>query len=99
MQQYLLLYKGPATPPNASHAGWPQWFQKIGDALVDRGGPMAHGIAVSSDASATTEPTSLNGYSIVQAEDSDAVRKLVQDHPYLALGSDYSVEVFELPGK
>jgi hypothetical protein len=43
MKKLLLLYKGPATSPDASHEGWPQWFNKLGDKLVDRGLPMAHG--------------------------------------------------------
>jgi len=43
MKKFLLLYKGPATPPDASHDGWPQWFNKLEDKLVDRGLPMAHG--------------------------------------------------------
>jgi len=27
MKQFLLLYHGPATPPGASHKGWPGWFK------------------------------------------------------------------------
>ena len=98
MKQYIVLYKGPATPPDASHQGWPEWFQRVGDALIDRGAPMAHGTAISGDGSAG-EPTSLNGYSIVQAEDSNAALELVQDHPYLAQGNGYAIEIFELPGR
>ena len=43
MKKFLLLYQGPATPPDASHEGWPEWFNKLGDKLVDRGLPLAHG--------------------------------------------------------
>jgi hypothetical protein len=37
MQRFMLLYVGPATPPDASHEGWPEWFDKLGDRVVDRG--------------------------------------------------------------
>jgi ribosomal protein S18 acetylase RimI-like enzyme len=42
MKRFLLLYRGPPTPPDASHEGWPGWFEAIGDALVDLGSPMAN---------------------------------------------------------
>ncbi len=50
MQKLLLLYQGPATPPDASLEGWPQWFNQLGDNLVDRGLPMAHGRSLRGDA-------------------------------------------------
>lgn len=99
MKKFILLYKGPATPPNASHEGWPEWFQKAGDALVDRGSGMVNGMAIHSDGSSSAPTVTLNGYSIVQAEDSDGLRALVEDHPYLKLGNNYTIEAFEVPAK
>jgi len=97
MKKYILLYKGPATPPGVSHEKWPAWFAKIGGNLVDRGSPMTNGFALRSDGSESDSTSSLNGYSIIQAEDRNAAKQMVKDHPYLALeGDDYSVEVFEL---
>jgi hypothetical protein len=99
MKKFMLLYKGPATPPDASHAAWPAWFEKAGDRLVSIGSPMANGFVVRRAGFQDGSATSLNGYSIVQASDADAVRDLVKDHPYLAQGSDeFTVEIFELPG-
>lgn len=97
MKKYMLLYKGPATPPDASHDEWPAWFNKVGDQLVDKGSPMAHGVALHRDQAPSDSATNLNGYSIIQVETiSDAIR-LVKDHPYLSLGNgEYSVEIFEL---
>lgn len=89
MTNFMLLYNGPPTPADATHAGWPEWFQSLGDQLVDRGSPM---IAV--DAAAHR-----NGYSIVEAEDRDAVRDLLRTHPLLAAGSEYRIDVYELPAK
>lgn len=96
MKQFLLLYKGPATPPDASHDGWPQWFGKLGEKLVDRGVPMAHGCSLSHDGLTANWATPLNGYTIIQAEEREEALRLVHDHPYLALGQEYTVEMFDL---
>jgi hypothetical protein len=96
MQRFLLLYSGPPTPPDVTHEGWPEWFQRIGDALVDRGSPAANGVVVHADGSTTDDARRLNGYSIVQAEDRAAALDLLRDHPILALG-DYVIEVFDVP--
>ncbi len=99
MKSLILIYKGPATPPGASHEGWPEWFQSIGDKLVDMGSPMANGFVVHPDGTTSASAGSLNGYSIIRAEDEDEAREMVKDHPFLALGNDYTIEIFEVPKK
>jgi hypothetical protein len=99
MKQFIVFYKGPPTPPDASHAQWPVWFNKAGDHLVDRGSPMKNGLVLHKDGSTSASGTSLNGYSILQAENPDEILDLLKDHPFLTLGTDeFTVEVFELPG-
>ena len=66
MKKFIIFYKGPATPPGASHEGWPEWFDKIGDKLVDRGSPMNNGFTVRSDGSTNDSATNLNGFSGMQ---------------------------------
>jgi YCII-related domain len=95
----ILLYRGPATPPGASHEGWPEWFQRTGDKLVDMGSPMANGFVLHSDGTTTDTAASLNGYSIIRADDRDQALGLLRDHPFLALGREYVIEVFEVPDK
>jgi hypothetical protein len=97
MKRFLLLYSGPPAPPGASHEGWPEWFDKIGDALVDLGSPMANGVVVHADGSTSEEASSLRGYGIVQAESRSAVLDMLRDHPLLTLGDEYAIEVFEVP--
>lgn len=98
MKKFILLYKGPATPPDASHEGWPDWFGKIGESLVSVGSPMMDGFVVHPTGSTSQTATGLNGFSIVQAETRDDVISLVKDHPFLSLGTgEYSIEVFEVP--
>ena len=98
MKKYMLLYKGPATPPNASHEKWPAWFNKIGDQLVSIGSPMENGFVLRSDGTKNNGATNLNGYSIIQAPNIKAVKSLLKDHPYLAQDSDeFTLEIFDLP--
>ena len=97
MKKFILLYKGPATPPGASHDKWPAWFKKVGDKLVDTGSSMKNGLVLYGDGSNSDSATDFNGYSIIQAENINDVISLVKDHPYLSLGNEYSVEIFESP--
>ncbi len=104
MSKFILLYKGPATPPemmdeekrNKVMEAWRTWMEKAGPALVDVGSPMANGKAVVDDGS-SGEATELSGYSIVEAGSIDEALKLVEDHPFLSdKTGQFSVEVFEL---
>lgn len=104
MKKFILLYNGPATPPEqmkpedakAVMQKWGEWMGKIGDAMVDMGQPMANGGVVVDDGSSSTA-TQLNGYSIIQAEDMAGALKLVDGHPFLSdKTGKFSVEVFEL---
>ena len=97
MPRFMVLYVGPPTPPDASHEGWPAWFAKLGDRLVDKGSPLADGRALHGDGATGGAATRLNGYGIIQAEDSDQALDLVQDHPYLKQGRQYAVEAYRLP--
>jgi hypothetical protein len=99
MQTFILLYQGPATPPGASHERWPEWFARLGVNLVDVGSPMQHGFVVYYDGSTSDTSAGLNGFSIIQAETRDEVVGLLHDHPYLGLGREYAIEVFEVPKK
>lgn len=96
MNQFLLLYKGPATSPDASHDGWRQWFTGLGEHLIDVGSAMKQGCALHGDGSTDERETPLNGYSIIQAEEREEALRLVQSHPYLSLGDEYTVEIFAL---
>jgi YCII-related domain len=96
---FILLYKGPATPPGASHEGWPGWFQRVGDELIDMGSPMAGGFVIHSDGTTSDTAASLNGYSIIRADDRDELLGVLRDHPFLAPGAGHTIEVFDAPRK
>ncbi len=61
---------------------------------------MKDGLILRGDGSASpiASDSTLNGYSIVQAETMDDVIGLVKDHSYLSLGDgEYSIEILESP--
>jgi hypothetical protein len=99
MKSLILLYKGPATPADATHEGWPEWFQSLGDKLVDMGSPMANGFVIRSDGTTAERASSLNGYSVIRVDDEHEALDLVKNHPFLAGGSEYTIEVFDVPRK
>src|SRR6187200_1545545 len=97
MKRFLLIYSGPPIQPDEQHARWPEWFQGLGDALVDAGSPMTNGVRVGAGGSASGEAAPLRGFSVIQAADRDQALEHVRDHPLLAPGSEYRVELFEAP--
>jgi hypothetical protein len=99
MQRFLLLYSGPPTPPTATHERWPAWFNKVGGALVDIGSPMANGVVLHPDGSTSGDADPLRGYSLIEAESRDEALELLRDHPLLAAGPDYRIQLFEVPKK
>lgn len=97
MTRYLALYVGPPVPPNASHAGWADWFTKAGGMLVDPGSPTANGITVDGDGqSSAADVLPVRGFSIIQAETRNNAVELVRGHPILQ-ARNYSIHLLELP--
>lgn len=104
MAKFILLYNGPATPPEQMNqelvqkimGAWKTWMEKLGPAMLDLGQPMANGRAVVDDGS-DKQALGLTGYSIIEASNMDEAVKLVEDHPFLSdKTGKFSVEVFEL---
>jgi hypothetical protein len=99
MKRFLMLYSGPPAPPNPSHEGWPEWFAKTGDAVVDVGSPMVNGVVLNHDGSTSEGAAPLRGYGVIQAESTGEALDLLRDHPLLGLGSEYTIELYEVPRK
>ncbi len=77
-------------------AKWGEWMQRVGPALSDVGAPFGPGASVVDDGSMAS-PSSMSGYSIVEAADLDAAKALTSGHPYLSEGKgDYAIDIFEL---
>ena len=109
MTSYLVLYRSPTSPeeqmasatPEQAQAGmeaWTAWSEKAGDAIVDLGAPVAGGGSVG--ASSSDSAGFLGGFSIMQADSSEALDTLLDGHPHLLVegnGIEY-YEFLAIPG-
>jgi hypothetical protein len=101
MKKYLVLYRSPvsaaeqmarSTPEQGKKMmeAWMAWAGRAGKAIVDMGSPtnsVAH-------VSGGNLSGFIGGFSILQAESTDGVKKVLEGHPHLAMGG--SIEVLEL---
>jgi hypothetical protein len=97
MKKYLLVYYGGKmeTDPKkakASMDAWMKWFQDLGKAVVDAGSPTMPGKTVSGKGvkdGVTGDP--VTGYSVLQAENWDAVVAMTKKSPQLSAGGQIAI--------
>lgn len=104
MKKFMILYMAPVSAeqqmnvtPEEMKKGmepWLAWFKKCGKAIVDQGNPLGNGVHVTKKGSSKGE-TQVTGYSIVQANDIEAAKAMVKDHPHFMLPKA-SIEVLEI---
>jgi hypothetical protein len=104
MTKFLVLYRATSTAaeqmaagtPEQAQAGmdaWMAWAQRAGDAVVDLGAPLAV-VEAGGDAG---DP--IGGYSVLQAEDAEALVKVLDGHPHAAMGGTIEIlEFLPMPG-
>src|ERR1700755_2855372 len=104
MAQFMLLYRGDATPPDKMTAEqrhevrveWSDWVEKHRSALADVGSPLGHSVGVGGDGT-DQKATSLGGYSIVEADSLEAAKAFTDGHPFLVgAGADFAVDIYEM---
>ncbi len=105
MANFMVMYYAPAgaweqmanMTPEQQQAGmkpWMDWFEKCGSALVDMGAQLGNGQRIAKSG-VTPSTAGIAGYSILQAEDMDAAKKLVEGHPHLDWTDGCEIEIFE----
>ena len=104
MTKYLVLYRSKMTAgeqmaqstPEQAQAGmeaWMAWAEQAGDAVVDLGTPLA----VVEAGGDSGDP--IGGYSILQADSDEALAKVLEGHPHLAMGGTIeTLEFLSMPG-
>ena len=73
---------------------WMEWVAKCGDALVDLGSHLGDGQKLSKSGSSSSDKN-VTGYSMLQAEDMEGAKALLQSHPHLDFGAGCEIEVHE----
>ena len=68
--------------------------KKCGSALVDFGTPLIGGQKLTSSGSSPTD-SNIAGYSILQAEDIEGAKALLEGHPHLQWMEGAVIDVFE----
>lgn len=92
MSKYLVLYRSEKSPAEmfanvtqeqqkAFADAWTAWDKSAGKAMIDPGNPT---VAVS-DPKAGGD--NITGYAVMEAENPEALNKLLADQPYLATGA------------
>ena len=99
MPKFVFAYHGgkrPETPEEGARvmALWTQWFQEMGDNVVDGGNPVGMSQTVTSDGVADGGGANpISGYTLVSASDMQGATDMAKGCPILLDGG--SVEVAE----
>lgn len=105
MKKFLLLYMSPVSPeeqmqnanPGEMNEGmdlWMKWFDTFKKEIVEQGQPTGSEMNVTKTGSSRPN-TYIAGYSILQVDDTDAVKSILADHPHFMMEGN-SIEVLEL---
>lgn len=113
MKKFLVTYHVPAsamaqmanTTPEQQAEGmkqWMDWSARVGDSMVDMGSPLMPGQQLTPGGHATQSDKEFSGYSIIQAEDMNEAKALMDGHPHLnGWNADATIELSEtmpMPG-
>lgn len=106
MPQFLVLYhnhpsadeKMAAASPDDMAAvlqQWGAWGERCGDGIVEMGNPVARGHDVTNDG-AEESPSTISGYSVIQADDTDGALALLDGHPHLDFDESARIEIHQI---
>ncbi len=73
---------------------WTAWYDKAGSAVTDFGAPLGESAHIG-ETEHPKLPAHVSGYTIFQAEDMDAAKALLEDHPHLSMPHS-CIEVLEM---
>jgi hypothetical protein len=101
MGKYMILYRSSMSPqeqmgtPEQAQAGmeaWMNWAGNAGPALIDMGSPLG---TVATAGAAGDTGVGVGGYSVLEADSPDAVKKLLDGHPHLSAPGGSFIEILE----
>lgn len=106
MKRYIVTYLAPpqaameammnATPEQKAEGmkPWMAWMESCGSALIDGGAPLMAGGHLTPGGWQGPN-SSVTGYSILEAENMDAAKALVEGHPHLQWIEGCAIDIFE----
>jgi len=106
--KYMVLYRSSVSAteqmansdPEAARAGmelWMKWAGRVGGAMADMGSPLGTVVTMTSSGSTAggSSGSFIGGFSVLEADSVEAVKKLLDDHPHFHAPGDPSIEVLE----
>ena len=96
MANCVLLSHGRAMPESPEAGAkfmqaWMDWYEQLGDKLVDRGNPPMIEKQIAPDGSVSDDSGSINGYLIISAETLDEAVAIARGCPVIQGGSTLQV--------
>ncbi len=93
MKKFMFLYKGFMQPTAEIGKAWMDWFEEVGDKMIDGGNPMSAGTEVTKDNVTELDfgLEAFTGYSIINVESKEEAIALAKTNPMIT-----SVVVYEL---
>ena len=97
MPKFMLAYYGGNEPGSqedgmAQMEKWKAWVQGLGETIVNPGTPLpVSKIVTSSSVEDDTDPNSMKGFAVVQAESMAAAVEIAQSDPFLENGGTIRV--------
>jgi hypothetical protein len=103
MTKYMVLYRS-STPPSEQMSNmtpeqakegmeaWMTWAGKAGNAIVDLGSPL-QSVGRVGQGGSSGQP--IGGFSILEADSVDALKKVLDGHPHFMSPGDASIEILE----
>ncbi len=105
MSQYVIVYLGgdqPSSPEEGKQhmSKYREWLSSLGDSVVSPANPFKNTSTVNSDGTVTTgSTTSMSGYTIVEADSTEAALEIAKACPFLDIGGSLEVsELMQMPG-
>ena len=107
MKKYLVIYHAPvdamsqtaeATPEERAKGmdAWMQWAKSSGEKLVEMGSPLMNGFEINTSGKTKTSTKNVSGYSVIQAEDMEDAKSVVEKNPHLnGWNAECTIEVHE----
>jgi len=94
MAKFLVTYHGAGMPTDPemaeqAKAAFGAWLATAGSAVLDAGAPLRPAGTVSGGEQ--SEPVSVGGYTIVEAESAEAAKGLLASHPFVARGGTLQI--------
>ncbi len=94
MEQMGQMSTASAEEQKKAVAPWMEWAERCGSALVDPGSPLMGGQTLSKSGSSPSDK-GVVGYSILQAEDMEAAKAMLESHPHLEWMAGCEIDVHE----